>query len=66
VYLCEVVGGAMQPSHEVTEARYWVIEEVSGWHELHRRYAEAAHAAWLKARPAGCEGAAPPPGTLRR
>jgi ADP-ribose pyrophosphatase YjhB (NUDIX family) len=53
VYLCEVVGGAMQPSHEVTEARYWVIEEVSGWHELHRRYAEAAHAAWLKARPAG-------------
>lgn len=47
VYLCEVVRGGPQPrSHEVTEARYWRIEEVPGWHELHQRYAEAAHAAW--------------------
>ena len=53
VYLCEVVGGRRQLSHEVTETRYCVIEEVSDWHELHRHYAEAAHAAWKSARPAG-------------
>jgi len=52
VYLCEVAGGAPQPrSHEVLRVRYWWIEEVPGWHELHRQYAEAAHAAW-KARQA--------------
>jgi hypothetical protein len=30
----------------VLEARYWRIEEVPAWHELHQRYAEAAHAVW--------------------
>jgi ADP-ribose pyrophosphatase YjhB (NUDIX family) len=47
VYLCDAMGGAPEPrSHEVLEVRYWRIEEVPAWHELHRRYAEAAHAAW--------------------
>ncbi len=46
VYLCEVVGGTLRPSHEVTEARYRRIEEVADWHELHRHYAEAAQRAW--------------------
>ncbi len=51
VYLCDVVGGTPEPrSHEVMEVRYWRIEEVPGWHELHQRYAEAAHAAWKKAQ----------------
>jgi ADP-ribose pyrophosphatase YjhB (NUDIX family) len=46
-YLCDVVGGTPQPrSHEVLEVRYWRIEEVPGWHELHQQCAEAAHAAW--------------------
>jgi ADP-ribose pyrophosphatase YjhB (NUDIX family) len=53
VYLCDVVGGAPRPqSHEVLEVRHWRIEDVPGWHELHQRYAEAAHSAW-KARQAG-------------
>jgi ADP-ribose pyrophosphatase YjhB (NUDIX family) len=46
VYLCDVRGGTPQTSHEVLEARYWRIEEVPAWHELHQRYAEAAHAVW--------------------
>ena len=53
VYLCDVVGGTPQPrSHEVLEVRHWRIEDVPGWHELHQRYAEAAHSAW-RAREAG-------------
>ena len=46
VYLCNVIGGALRQSHEIREARYWRIEEVPGWHELHQKYAEAAHLAW--------------------
>jgi ADP-ribose pyrophosphatase YjhB (NUDIX family) len=53
VYLCDVVGGTPQPrSHEVLEVRHWRIEDVPSWHELHQRYAEAAHSAW-RAREAG-------------
>jgi ADP-ribose pyrophosphatase YjhB (NUDIX family) len=44
-YLCEVVGGSPRPSHEVQAVRYWRIEEVSDWHELHQDYALAARAA---------------------
>ena len=52
VYLCVVVGGTPQSrSHEVLEARYWRIEDVPAWHELHQSYAEAARAVW-RARPA--------------
>jgi ribonuclease HI/ADP-ribose pyrophosphatase YjhB (NUDIX family) len=47
-YLCEVTGGELQISHESLEARYWRIEEVPTWHELHRLYAQAGHAAWLE------------------
>ena len=46
IYLCEVLGGTLRGSHEAPEVRYWWIEEVPGWHELHRTYAEAARAAW--------------------
>jgi ADP-ribose pyrophosphatase YjhB (NUDIX family) len=46
VYLCDVVDGTIQASHEVTEVRYCRIADVSDWHEGHREYAEAAHAAW--------------------
>lgn len=47
LYLCDVVGGAIRVSHEITEARYCRIADVIEWHERHREYAEAAHAAWL-------------------
>lgn len=48
VYLCEPTGGTLRGSHETPEVRYWHIEEVPGWHELHRTYAEASRAAWKK------------------
>jgi ribonuclease HI/ADP-ribose pyrophosphatase YjhB (NUDIX family) len=48
VYLCEIQGGNLQISHESLEARYWRIEEVPTWHEMHRLYATAAHACWLE------------------
>jgi ADP-ribose pyrophosphatase YjhB (NUDIX family) len=50
LYLCEVVGGALQRSHEVTEARYWRIGEVPAWHELHEEYAGAALGTWKQGR----------------
>lgn len=46
VYLCEITGGELQISHESLEARYWRIEEVPTWHEMHRIYASSAHASW--------------------
>jgi ADP-ribose pyrophosphatase YjhB (NUDIX family) len=46
VYLCEVLGGRLQGSHEAPDLRYWRIHEVPGWHELHHRYATAAYDAW--------------------
>ncbi len=48
VYLCEVMGGMLRLSHEGIELRYWRIEDVTAWHELHHQYATAAHAAWQK------------------
>ena len=33
-YLCEVVGGRLELSHEHTEARYWEIDKVPAWHEF--------------------------------
>lgn len=46
-YLCDVVGGTLRVSHESLEARYWRIEAMTDWHELHQDYAQAAHAAWV-------------------
>jgi len=51
VYLCDVVGGTIQASHEVTAVRYCRIADVGEWHERHREYAEAAQAAWLTGAP---------------
>ncbi len=52
VYLCDVVGGTPERSHEIIEFRYWRIGEVPGWHEMHQKYAEAADNVW-RARQAG-------------
>jgi len=46
VYLCEIVGGTLQLSHEHLDARYWRIEEVPIWHATHQEYAEAAYKLW--------------------
>lgn len=48
VYLCEKIGGELLGSHEGWNVRYWEIDEVPGWHELHEMYARSAKQAWLK------------------
>ena len=50
VYLCDLIGGSPLRSHEIQEAKYWHIEEVPAWHELHQKYAEAAHLVWKELR----------------
>jgi 8-oxo-dGTP pyrophosphatase MutT (NUDIX family) len=51
VYLCEIVGGKLQGSHEGEDVRFWNIEDVPAWHELHQQYARAAYIAWQEHRP---------------
>jgi hypothetical protein len=53
VYLCEVVDGTIEASHEVTDVGYRRIAEVVDWHERHREYADAAHAVWRANASAG-------------
>lgn len=48
IYLCEIVGGLLQGSHEGLEVQYWRLEDVPVWHALHQQYATAAYAAWQK------------------
>lgn len=48
VYLCDLIGGTLQISHESLDARYWPIDQVTTWHELHQQYAIAAHALWQR------------------
>jgi 8-oxo-dGTP pyrophosphatase MutT (NUDIX family) len=48
VYLCEVIGGTLQNSHEDLGLQYWDIEEVPVWHgnqEQQARDARAKHQA---------------------
>jgi 8-oxo-dGTP pyrophosphatase MutT (NUDIX family) len=47
-YLCEVIGGHIRLSHEVSESRYRGIDDVADWHEKHLEYALAARAAWQR------------------
>jgi ADP-ribose pyrophosphatase YjhB (NUDIX family) len=50
IYLCEIVGGTLQGSHEGPDLRYWPIEDVPVWHPQHRERALAARASWLARR----------------
>lgn len=50
VYLCEVHGGEIGLSHEVLEARYWLIDDVPIWHKDHLKFARAAHTVWTARR----------------
>lgn len=52
VYLCEVRGGEIVPSHEVLAARYWTIDEVPVWHKDHLKFAKAAYTVWTTRRAA--------------
>jgi hypothetical protein len=46
VYLCEIRGGEIRPSHEVISARYWQISDVPAWHQNHEQLARAGQRAW--------------------
>lgn len=46
VYLCKIVGGRLQLSHEHLDVRYWPIKDVPIWHATHQEYAEAAYKLW--------------------
>lgn len=50
VYLCKLIGGKLCLSHECKDVRYWIIEQVSGWHEMHQIYARAAYTCWRKCK----------------
>lgn len=46
VHLCKIVGGSWELSHEGKDLRHWEIDEVTGWHAGHERYARASRAMW--------------------
>ena len=43
-YLCDLIGGTVQPSHETLDVQFRIIEDVTDWHEKHHEYARAARA----------------------
>lgn len=56
VYLCEIRGGEMRPSHEVVSARYWQISDVPAWHQNHEQLARAALRMWMQRHGFGAPG----------
>lgn len=46
VYLCRVLGGTLEESHESESLQYKRISEVPEWHKDHERVAEQALATW--------------------
>jgi 8-oxo-dGTP pyrophosphatase MutT (NUDIX family) len=43
IFLCSIVGEAdITCNHEVLEARWWVVDEVTDWHTDHEHYTRAA------------------------
>jgi ADP-ribose pyrophosphatase YjhB (NUDIX family) len=50
VYLCEVIGGELQSSHEDLGLQYWNLEDVPAWHGDQEIQARAAHQKWLEHR----------------
>lgn len=43
IFLCSIVGDAeITPNHEVLEARWWDVDEVTAWHMDHEHYTRAA------------------------
>jgi 8-oxo-dGTP pyrophosphatase MutT (NUDIX family) len=50
VFLCTIVGGELQLSHEVLEVAWRHVDDVEEWHKNHRDLACAALAYWREAR----------------
>lgn len=55
-YLCEVTGGRLRTSYEVSEVCYRPIEDVTDWHEKHLEYALAARPIWRELGGSGRDG----------
>jgi ADP-ribose pyrophosphatase YjhB (NUDIX family) len=55
VYLCEIVGGEIALSHEVTDLGYHPVDDIAPWHKNHEQYARRALAAHRR-RVAGSNG----------
>jgi ADP-ribose pyrophosphatase YjhB (NUDIX family) len=45
-YLCEVIDGNPEPSHESQAVRYWEIDEVPAWYNNAEQGARDAYEAW--------------------
>ena len=50
VHLCDVIGGELRLSHEGTDLRYWPIDAMTDWHDVHETYARAAYTMWSAAQ----------------
>lgn len=50
VYLCAIVGGDRDLSHEGEALRYWHLDDVPDWHKDHRKRARDARDRWLSSR----------------
>jgi ADP-ribose pyrophosphatase YjhB (NUDIX family) len=48
VYLCQVVGGTLQSSHEDLGLAYWDLDDVPIWHANQEQQARDALAVWQK------------------
>jgi ADP-ribose pyrophosphatase YjhB (NUDIX family) len=48
VYLCEVIGGKLQRSHEDLGLEYWALDEVPVWHSNHDQLARDAKKRWTE------------------
>lgn len=47
-YLCEVVDGELELSHEGDDLQYWDIEDVPQWHKDHFQFAQDAMNVWRR------------------
>jgi ADP-ribose pyrophosphatase YjhB (NUDIX family) len=48
VYLCQIIGGILQRSHEDLGLEYWHLDEVPVWHGNQEQQARDAFAVWQK------------------
>ncbi|WP_227379047.1 NUDIX hydrolase N-terminal domain-containing protein [Haladaptatus halobius] len=46
VYLCRVIDGELQVSHEGKDLRYWTLDAVPEWHKNHEQIARDAVELW--------------------
>jgi ADP-ribose pyrophosphatase YjhB (NUDIX family) len=50
VYLCEVIGGTLTPSHETPVVGFYDWRKVTDWHSSHRERTARAYEKWLEIR----------------